>query len=224
MNLELQDCDVHTDRQRFLVPANGVGKIEWAGYRGKCIDVVDRRIHNGNNIQLWDCDGSTDQNFNVPNGLFLRKIQWRNHPEKCLDVLDHQTHSGNNIQIWDCFDWNTDQTFSFDPSGGQYLAVGDTSCPPRQACFQAIQGSLRPVVPTAAECVTAAEALAPGGGCYGRSWAQVVREIRNELYPRGCMIYAAERGGCALYFNPVGRGSGCPDGVNCAVNVICLKT
>lgn len=218
-SIVLQRCDPTNIHQRFIVHKTGFGFIRSAASPFKCIDVQNGANKNGNRIQVWDCQtGNPAQSFSGLNGLKQDRIMWRS--DKCLDVRDHGDYVGNTLQLWECLGWNSDQIFSFDPSDGRFIALGNRACPPRTEYFRSLTG-VKPVS-NKDDCVKAAEALSPRGGCYDRSWNEIVRELNDPTFPKGCMIYSAARGGCGLLFNPVGKGSGCP-GALCSVNVLCSK-
>jgi len=68
--------------------------------KGKCVDLVDGNLTNGNKLQIWDCNGSPSQNWYYEIGGTHGMLKSGLDNSKCVDFGDIQ--EGTDIKIWDC--------------------------------------------------------------------------------------------------------------------------
>jgi hypothetical protein len=80
--------------------------------------VVPQGDWNGARLAIEDCDA--DDVAWVFDGQSLKNTA----TNKCVDVLDGGHWNGNGLQQWDCFDYNTNQRFSSNSGGIQWLDTG----------------------------------------------------------------------------------------------------
>lgn len=69
--VQLQDCNLTTTDQQFVLPPGLHGLIRWADYPGFCLEVKDHTFKQGAPIQIWRC-----QRWNNDQHWVLKPFVW----------------------------------------------------------------------------------------------------------------------------------------------------
>jgi hypothetical protein len=81
------------------------------GQSGRCLDVNNNTITNGQQAQLWDCTGGANQTW-----TYTARKQLVVYGNKCLDANNNGTTNGTAVIIWDC-NGQTNQQWNLNSNG-----------------------------------------------------------------------------------------------------------
>lgn len=214
-NIQLWECE-GSSGQYFRTDASNPSLLMLDADPRYCVVIDGNEHYNGANIQLWECLDLTAQKWRYENKMFRNAAN-----DMCIVANNNQAYNGNNVQLWSCSGYEEIYMWSFgsqpSPSNPtpaptpqpQYVNVGNGNC----------VGSTYPV-DSASTCVEAAEALWPGQGCYGQTWASLIQAVDYPNQPQGCMLQSSAGGGCALLFNTNhlnAQATSCPAQTTCQV-------